>query len=228
MNNIIQSLLSRKSVRVFEERAITPEEKKAILISAMEAPTAGNQQLYTILDITDQNLKDQLAESCDHQPFIAKAPLVLIFCADKLKWLDAYIEAGAEPRQPGVGDLLLAIEDAMIAAQNAVVAAESLGIGSCYIGDILEKKEFHQQLLNLPRYVVPIGMLVFGYPTQQQKERVKPAASPLPTWCRRTPTAASPARNCARCTPTGWVSRALTSGSRPSATASTTPIFPKK
>ena len=174
MNNIIQSLLSRKSVRVFEERAITPEEKKAILISAMEAPTAGNQQLYTILDITDQNLKDQLAESCDHQPFIAKAPLVLIFCADKLKWLDAYIEAGAEPRQPGVGDLLLAIEDAMIAAQNAVVAAESLGIGSCYIGDILEKKEFHQQLLNLPRYVVPIGMLVFGYPTQQQKERVKP------------------------------------------------------
>lgn len=47
----------------------------------MQAPTAGNQMLYTILQITDQNLKERLAETCDHQPFIAKAPLVLVFLA---------------------------------------------------------------------------------------------------------------------------------------------------
>ena len=46
----------------------------------------------------------------------------------------------ANPRIPGVGDLLLATTDATIAAQNAVVATESLGIGSCYIGDILEQR----------------------------------------------------------------------------------------
>ena len=50
----------------------------------MEAPTAGNQQLYTILDITDQNLKEKLSETCDHQPFIARAHMVLIFCAEYL------------------------------------------------------------------------------------------------------------------------------------------------
>jgi len=74
-----------------------------------------------------------------------------------------------------VGDLLLAVSDANIAAQNAVAAAESLGIGSCYIGDVMENAEIHQQMLHLPRYVFPAAMLVFGYPTQQQKERVKPA-----------------------------------------------------
>ena len=140
MNEIIKSLYERKSVRVFEDKFIKfntiDEYKKEILLAAMEAPTAGNQQLYTILDITDQSLKDRLAVSCDKQPFIAKAPMVLIFCADILKWIDVFEEGEAEPRKPGCGDLFLGIDDALIAAQNAVVAADSLGIGSCYIGTV--------------------------------------------------------------------------------------------
>ena len=63
---------------------------------------------------------------------------------------------------------------ATIAAQNAVVAAESMGIGSCYIGDIMENCEAQRELLHLPDYVVPVGMLIFGYPTDQQKSRPKP------------------------------------------------------
>lgn len=174
MNEVIRNLSERKSVRAFLEQEITTEEKEIILRSAMEAPTAGNQQLYTILDITDQKLKETLAETCDHQPFIAKAPMVLIFCADVSKWYHVFLEAGCEPRKPGAGDLMLAVSDAVIAAQNAVTAASSLGIGSCYIGDIMERCEVHRELLKLPEYVFPAAMLVFGYPTKQQKERKKP------------------------------------------------------
>jgi len=54
------------------------------------------------------------------------------------------------------------------------VAAESLGMGSCYIGDIMENDKAVRELLNLPEYVFPAAMLVMGYPTQQQKERPKP------------------------------------------------------
>lgn len=174
MNPIIESLHTRKSVRVFEDRPIPPEVKQEILLAATQAPTAGNQQLYTILDITDQELKNHLALSCDNQPFIAKAPLVLIFCADAQKWYDVYLEGGSAPRKPGVGDLLLAVSDTNIAAQNAVTAAWSLGIGSCYIGDIMERCEEHRALLQLPDYVFPAVMLVFGYPTDQQQRREKP------------------------------------------------------
>ena len=74
-------------------------------------------------------------------------------------------------RKPEEGDLFLACCDALIAAQNAVIVAESLGLGSCYIGDVIEQYEIHKELLNLPQYVFPICMLVFGYPTQQQKDR---------------------------------------------------------
>jgi hypothetical protein len=71
-------------------------------------------------------------------------------------------------RKPQEGDLFLACSDALIAAQNAVIAAESFGIGSCYIGDIMEQYETHKKLFNLPKYVFPIALLCFGYPTQQQ------------------------------------------------------------
>ena len=81
-NPILQSLYARKSVRVFEEKAIPAGMKQAILEAAAQAPSAGCQQLYTILDITDPALKTALSDSCDHQPFIAKAPLVLVFMAN--------------------------------------------------------------------------------------------------------------------------------------------------
>ncbi|MBQ2731289.1 MAG: nitroreductase family protein [Clostridia bacterium] len=174
MNEVIRALRARKSVREFEERAVEAEKREAILVSATEAPTAGNQQLYTILDVTDEAKKARLAELCDHQPFIAKAPMVLIFLADVQKWYDALVLAGAEPRRPGAGDLLLAVSDALIAAQNAVVAAESLGLGSCYIGDVTEEYEAMRDLLDLPEYVFPAAMLVIGYPTPSQIARKKP------------------------------------------------------
>ena len=177
MNETIQGLFDRKSVRVFTDREISTEDKNLILDAAAQAPTAGNQQLYTILDITDQAIKEKLVDTCDHQPFIAQAKMVLIFCADCRKWYEAFLAAGCEPRKPAVGDLMLAVSDATIAAQNAVVAAQSLGIGSCYIGDIMENYEEQKALLGLPQYVFPAAMLVFGYPTAQQLRREKPTRS---------------------------------------------------
>ena len=174
MNTTLETIHRRKSVRSFTERDISAEDREAILRAAISAPSPGNQQLYTIIDVTDRERKAKLAESCDHQPFIAEAKLVLVFCADCLKWYQAYGDVGCEPRKPAAGDLMLAVTDACIAAQTAVIAAESLGIGSCYIGDIMENCEIQRDILSLPAYVFPAAMLVFGYPTEQQKNREKP------------------------------------------------------
>ena len=174
MNNTIKELYERKSVRSFLDKEIEAEKVDLILQSAAMAPTAGNQQLYTIIKVTDQALKERLAVLCDNQPFVAEGKLILLFLADCQKWYDAYLAVGCEPRKPSVGDLLLAVDDALIAAQNAVVAAESMGIGSCYIGDIMENCEDLRELLGLTEYVFPAALLVFGYPTEQQKNREKP------------------------------------------------------
>ncbi len=174
MNETLKGLWERKSVRVFENKPIPEDMKNLILDASIQAPSAGNQVMYTIIDVTDQALKDELAITCDNQPFIATAPLVLIFVADFQRWYECFDYAKAEPRLPGAGDMMLATTDACIAAQNAVVAAHSLGLGSCYIGDILERNEKHREMLNLPEYAIPVAMLVIGYPTVQQMERPKP------------------------------------------------------
>ncbi|GAA0181155.1 nitroreductase family protein [Clostridium sediminicola] len=174
MNEVLEGLKNRKSVRVFENKLIETNIKNEILQSAFEAPTAGAMMLYTILDITDKKLKERLAVTCDNQPFIAKAPLVLVFLADYQRWYDVFSLEDCNPRKPGEGDILLAYADAIIAAQNTVVAAESLGIGSCYIGDIIENCEEVRELLDLPDYVIPAAMVVYGYPVDSQKNRKKP------------------------------------------------------
>ena len=180
MNETIQLLLNRKSIRAYEERPISAEDRELLLQATCRTPTAGNMMLYSVIEVNDQAAKDTLARTCDHQPFIARAPLVLLFLADYQRWFDYYLLSGVEElcqrrgepmRKPQEGDLFLACCDALIAAQTAVIAAESLGIGSCYIGDIMENYEAHRDLFGLPQYVFPICLLCFGYPTQGQMQR---------------------------------------------------------
>jgi FMN reductase (NADPH)/FMN reductase [NAD(P)H] len=173
MNETLKIIDSRRSTRVFAEKPVSQNEKDLIFNAIYRAPTAGNMMLYSILEIEDQGIKDQLVNTCDSQPFIAKSPFVLVFLADYQRWWDYYNVCGAparaeeikrQTRKPQTGDLLLACCDALIAAHTAVIAAESLGIGSCYIGDIMEKYEVHRELFKLPQYVFPIAMLCFGHP----------------------------------------------------------------
>lgn len=183
-NPTVDVLLRRKSVRSYTAQPVSDEVKALILRAVLRAPTAGNQMLYTIIDVREQALKDRLAVTCDNQPFITTAPFLLLFLADYQRWEDYFsfsgvdglcAHLGKERRHPEEGDLLLACCDALIAAHTAVVAAEALGLGSCYIGDIMENYEIHRQLFDLPRYVFPISLVCFGYPTEQQKNRPQPA-----------------------------------------------------
>ena len=171
MNDIIRLLDERCSTRAYDPAPPTDEEKRACCTRPCARPTAGNLMLYSILEIEDQALKDRLAVTCDDQPFIARAPWMLLFVADFQKWMDLFAACGCDELPgvphgvtPGLGDLVMACNDALIAAQNAVVAAESLGIGTCYIGDIMELGEMHAELLHLPRYTFPAAMLCLGRP----------------------------------------------------------------
>ncbi len=171
MNQTLNMIAKRRSTRTYSNQPVTEQEKDLILQAVLRSPTAGNMMLYSVIEVEDQALKDQLVHSCDNQAFIAKAPYVLLFLADFQRWYDYYQQSGVEKRcqeinraarPPQEGDLMLACCDALIAAQTAVLAAESLGIGSCYIGDILENYEIHREMFSLPPYVMPVTLLCFG------------------------------------------------------------------
>ena len=112
-NEVLRLLDARCSTRAYDRTPLTADEKQAILHAAMRAPTAGNLMLYSILEIEDQALKDRLAVTCDDQPFIARAPWVLLFVADFQKWMDLFAACGCDDlpgvpagATPGLGDLM--------------------------------------------------------------------------------------------------------------------------
>ncbi len=192
MNDTLQVIHNRRSVRAYQDKPIDRTTIDAIIQAAMRSPTAGNMMLYSILEVDDQAAKDKLAKSCDNQPFIARAPLALVFLADYQRWFDLFMASDVEGyceahhkdlRYPGEGDLMLACCDALIAAQTAVIAAESLGVASCYIGDIMENYEFHRDLFNLPQYAFPITMLCFGYPKPGFDEKQRTPRFPQENIC---------------------------------------------
>lgn len=168
---VLECIENRSSLRKFEQEALKKEEEEAILHAALRAPTAANMMLYSILAVRDEKKKRALAKSCNSQSWIETAPFLLIFLADMQRWEDFYRHCGVPEKcrkrgvgylKPGEQNLLLASCDALFAAQNAVLAAESLGIGSCYVGHIMDHYEFHQRLFELPPYVFPITMAAFG------------------------------------------------------------------
>ena len=182
MNDTLKTINNRVSLRGYDKKDISKEDLDAILEAAMRAPTAGNQMLYSIIVVKDEKTKKILSKTCDNQAFIATAPVILLFLADHQRWFDYYElngvgeyceEHGLLFEAPQESDLLLAIEDAMCAAENAVIAAESLNIGSCYIGDIVENYEIHKELFDLPDWAFPIGMRCLGYYRPEQPRVIK-------------------------------------------------------
>ncbi len=171
MNETLQVIDGRASLRQYANRPIDRRDIERIVECAMRAPTAGNMMLYTILEVADPARKARLAETCGHS-FIAAAPLVLLFLADMQRWVDFFdsngvpascATAGRTYRTPDAAKLLMACSDALAAAENSVIAAESIGIGSCYVGDILGHAEEHRALFDLPEFALPLALVCYGY-----------------------------------------------------------------
>lgn len=178
--DVLEVIEARSSTRKFAQDPLTDEQRSAVLHAATRAPSAGAMMMYSIIDIRNQETLNQLAVLCDDQPFIATAPWALVFVVDYAKWIDLFEHAGCfEPsfveqtgksprRAPGMGEFAIAAQDAVIAAQTAVIAAEAVGLGSCYIGDVVENAEAVGRLLDLPPYTLPLSMLVLGVPAKER------------------------------------------------------------
>ena len=180
MNETIKLIGERMSVRRYSPQPIEQEHLEAIMHSTMRAPTAGNMMLYSVIQVEAQDKKKRLAETCSHA-FIAQAPLVLLFLADLQRIYDFYSAFGVpeycqehdiEYETPQASKLMMSCCDALIAAQTSVIAAESLGIGSCYIGDIMTHCEEHQAIFQLPRWTFPIALVCYGYYPEDMSRRL--------------------------------------------------------
>ena len=162
--DVLDCIENRSSVRVYKDEPLSEREFDILVRAALRAPSAGNLLQYSIVAVTDQATKHQLCEMMGRQPFIKKAPLLMIFNADEHrieKWLERW---GGHFHFDGQYVFHIACSDALIASENVVLAAEALGLGSVYVGNVIGRANQVRQLLGYPRHVVPVALLCIGRP----------------------------------------------------------------
>jgi nitroreductase len=164
-NETLKILLERGSLRNFTDRKIPSEIMDTILEAGMRAPTGGNLQPYSIIKIENPATTARLAKMCGEQNFIAKAPVNLLFCLDfhrLQRW--AEIETAPFTATNSFRHFWIGFQDTIIAAQNICTAADALGLGSVYIGTVLECLRELREMFELPNGVFPVVLFSIGYP----------------------------------------------------------------
>jgi len=173
-NETIQLLHERASVRNFSDKKVEPDVLQYILKSGIHAPTAGNLQPYSIIKVEKKETREKLAELCEGQKCIAEAPIDLLFCIDLHRierW--AHLEVAPFTDTSAFRHFWVSFQDTIICAQNICTAADSLGLGSVYIGTVLECFPELRSMFQLPKGVFPVVLLCLGYPQASPSPRNK-------------------------------------------------------
>jgi Nitroreductase len=169
MQTIEEIFLNRTSVRRYERKPIEPEKLEFIYKAIQNTPTSYNGQQFSVISITDQNLKIQLYELIG-QKQIKTSAVFMVFCVDyhKLQQFAEAINTDFPRFQDTMDGFMVGVIDAALAMENAVIAAGSLGLGSCCIGYTRTAAPAElAKILQLPEGVCVICGLSIGYPSEQ-------------------------------------------------------------
>jgi FMN reductase [NAD(P)H] len=179
MNATLEILKNHRSIRRYEPRDLDPETLEHILKAAQAMPSSINAQQVSVVVVRDPARRQKIAEIAGGQPWIAQAPVFLVFVMDFHKTA----LAGSKNGKPQVihesaEGALVGTFDAGLAMGGAILAAESLGLGIVPIGGIRRDPAALIALLNLPEFTYPVAGLVVGHPADRSatKPRMPTAA----------------------------------------------------
>jgi len=172
-NETMRLLLERASCRDFSDRKIPSDVLRLVFEAGIHAPTAGNLQPYSIIKIENSEAREKLAEMCG-QGIIGKAPVLLLFCIDlhrNERW--AGLEVAPFTATSSFRHFWVSFQDTVICAQNICTAAEAMGLGSVYIGTVIDMPADIRAMFKLPKGVFPVVLLCMGYPKTKPTPRKK-------------------------------------------------------
>ncbi len=169
MKSVKESLLERTSVRRYEREAIPQETMDLIYEAIRNTPTSYNGQQFSVIDIDDQTLKEELY-AITGQKQLKTCNRLLIFCSDyhKISLLAEKKGLNMPEFTNTMDGVTIGIIDAALAMMSAVVAAQSAGLGSNCIGYLRTADPAKiAELLKLPKGVFVVCGLALGIPREQ-------------------------------------------------------------
>ena len=172
-NDLIQLILTRTSIRAFQDKPVSDETVEVLLKAAMAAPSAKNSQPWSFVVIRDRALLEKLGDSLPNAKMTATAPVALVICGVLDKALPG------EAREYW-------IQDAAAATENFLLAVHALGLGAVWTGvhPISERIRIIREALHLPEGVEPFCLIPFGYPAvpASVKDKWDPSIVHQDTW----------------------------------------------
>lgn len=153
--DVLNAILTRRSIRKFTGESIKEEDLNILLKSGFQAPSAHNYQPWHFVVVRDENIIDRIVEFHPYAKMLPKAGCGIIVCGD-------------EEKQPNRGFL---VEDCSAAIQNMLLAAHGIGLGAvwCGIYSVDKLVDSAKDVLGLPENIIPIGMVVVGVKDEEKE-----------------------------------------------------------
>ncbi len=146
----INNIMTRRSIRVFNEEQVPESKIEIILKAAMQAPTAKNVQPWHFVIIKDRETLSKIASFHPTAPMAANAPLAITICGDTTSKIapDCWVL------------------DCAAASENLLLAAHAIGLGAVWTANypIKDIQIFMKKLLNLPENIEAHSTIILGYP----------------------------------------------------------------
>ena len=172
-NDLIQLIMTRTSIRAFQDKPVSDETVEVLLKAAMAAPSAKNSQPWSFVVIRDRALLEKLGDSLPNAKMTATAPVAVV------------ISGVLEQALPGEARDYW-IQDAAAATENFLLAVHALGLGAVWTGvhPISERIRIIKDALRLPDGIEPFCLIPFGYPAVPAavKDKWDPSIVHQDTW----------------------------------------------
>lgn len=156
---VIGNIMTRTSVRQYNDRPISADTLETLLKAGMAAPTAVNKQPWAFVVTTGRDALDSLATL---QPRLQTAAAAITVCGNMTRAIEG------EGRD-------FWVQDCSAATENILLAAHALGLGAVWTGvyPIAERVDDVSRALALPDSVVPMCIIAVGYPLADQEPKDK-------------------------------------------------------
>jgi FMN reductase (NADPH) len=177
-NPTLNLFTQRSTVRRYRSEPLAAGDLERIMEAGQRAPTGASGQIYSVVRITNHDLRERLATLSGGQQQIRDAAEFFIFCIDVHRAGRLLQHRGeAFGGGPGVS-VLYGTMDALLVAANVATSAEALGYGTCFIGAVLNHLDAVARELQLPRGVSPVVGLTVGVPAADHTPLRKPRLPP--------------------------------------------------
>ena len=152
--DMLDIIRGRRSIREYKEEIPKDAEVEKVLEAGRWAPSGLNNQPWRFLVIKDKHKKDGLSQFTKYAAIIKDAPAVLVVCMDIA---DSY---NRDKDLMAIGACI----------QNMCLEAHALGLGTCWLGEILNKKQEVIKYLKLDSDLELMAVITLGYPDEDITE----------------------------------------------------------